>query len=143
MASVVEGIRDLLVAAGVGNFNATSGWSIHIAKEPAKPNTTITITATGGLPANPAYLLDYPNVQVRVRGDVSSYQSAEAKAREVKDALLGVPSQDLNGDRWVSITQLTDIVSLGFDENDRPLFSVNFACIIEPATTALTNRVPL
>lgn len=143
MASIVEGIKDLLVTAGVGVFNATSGWSIHIGREPVKPDTVMTIARTGGLPSNPAYLLDYPNIQVRVRGKASGYQAAEQKIRDIKDALLGLPSQDLNGDRWVSITQLTDIVHIGFDDNDRPLFTVNLALIIEPPTNALTNRIPL
>lgn len=143
MASIVEGIKDLLVLAGVGSFNASSGWSIHIGREPMEPDTCITIASTGGLPSNPAYLLDFPNVQIRVRGRASSYQDAEAKVQEVKDALLGLPSQDLNGDRWVSITQLTDIVHIGFDDNSRPLFTVNLALIIEPATSPLTNRIPL
>lgn len=143
MASVAEGIRDLLVAASIGTFNASSGWSIHIGREPTTPNKAITIARTGGLPSNPAYLLDFPNVQVRVRGSASGYQEAEQKIRDIKDTLLGLPSQDLNGDRWVSITQLTDIVHIGFDESNRPLFTVNFALIIEPATNALTNRIPL
>ena len=143
LASVAEGIKDLLVAASVGVFNASSGWTIHIGREVTSPDTCITIARTGGLPSNPAYLLDYPNIQVRVRGSASGYQTAETKACEVKDALLGLPSQDLNGDRWVSITQLADIVHIGFDDSSRPLFTVNFALIIEPATSPLTNRIPL
>ncbi len=74
---VAEGIRDLLVAAGVGVFNASSGWSIHIGRSPVSPDTVIVITETAGLPSNPAYLLDFPNVQIKVRGSASGYQEAK------------------------------------------------------------------
>ena len=138
-----EGIKDLLVAASVGTFAATSGWGIFINKEPAAPNTTITIFDTGGFTPNPKWLLDYPSVQVRVRGDKSGYVDAQTKIIQVKDVLLGLDSQDLNGDRWVAVNMQGDILSLSNDQNERPLFVVNFRLIIQPAASAETNRTAL
>lgn len=126
------GIRDLLVAAGVGVFAATSGWAIFIGREPANPVTTITIYDTGGFSPNPKWNIDEPTVQVRVRGSTGNFQAAYAKANAVKEALLGLPSQDLNGDRWVSVRQLGDIHNLGYDNSERPLFTINFRMIVEP-----------
>jgi len=143
LASIAEGIRDLLVTAGVGTFNASSGWSINIGRSPVTPDTIILITETGGLPSNPAYLLDFPNVQVKVRGNASGYLAALNKMHEVNDVLLGLPSQDVNGDRWDSITQLTNVAHLGYSENQQPLFAGNYALIVEPASSPLTNRIPL
>lgn len=141
MADPAEGIKDLLVTAAVGTFNATTGWSIRIAKEQDKPDTHITCYSSGGLASNPKWLLDFPSVQVRVRGAASGYVAARTKMQSVKDTLLGIASQTLNGDRWVAINSIGDINNLGFDDNNRPIFSINFALIIEPVSG--DNRDPL
>lgn len=140
MAAPSEGFRSLLVAAGIGTFNASTGWSIHIGKEPTEPDTAITIYDSGGSPPNPKWLLDYPSVQVRVRGANGGYVAARAKAVDIKNALLGLDSQDIDGDRWVSVTMAGDIGLIGYDQSNRPLFSLNFRLIIEPQTAAGTNR---
>jgi hypothetical protein len=143
MTAPSTGVKDLLVAASIGTFNATTGWSIHIAKEPAEPHTCITVFDSGGLPPNPKWLLDYPSVQVRVRGAPGAYQAAYTKCVAIKNALLGLNSQDINGDRWVSVTMAGDINTLGFDESNRPMFSLNFRLILEPAPAAGSTRVEL
>lgn len=130
-----EGIRDLLVAAQIGTFNATSGWSIVIGRFIDAPNTQIAIVGTGGKAPNPKWNIDYPSVQVRVRGNNSGYVEARQKARDIKDLLLGLPSQDVNGDRWTAVNMIGDITQTGFDQKERPVFAVNFALIIEPSVT--------
>ena len=132
---------DHLVAASVGVFEATSGWSIHIGKMPPSPDSVVLVTHSGGTPSDPKFLLDYPHVQVRVRGGIGNYRDAKLKAQEIKDLLLGMDPEDKTTARWVSVTLLSDIAFLGYDENDRPEFSVNFSMIIEPTTGA--NRIPL
>ncbi len=132
MADPAEGIKDLLVAAGVGTFGATSGWGIYIFKEPDSPDTVVTIYNTGGTPSNPQWLVDYPSIQVKVRGTLRDYPAMYIKARAIKDALLGLPSQSVNGDQWVSIRELGGLASLGADESDRPMIVQNYSLIIEP-----------
>ena len=134
MGDPAEGIKDLLVSAGVGTFAAQTGWGIFIFKEPMSPDTVVTVFDTGGLSSNPKWLLDFPSVQVRVRGAIAGYQASYTKAREVLNALIGLPSQVINGDRWVAINQIGGIIGLGFDDNGRPMWTLNFALIIEPAT---------
>ena len=134
MTDIAAGIKDLLVTAGVGTFAASSGWGIFIGSEPGEPTTTITIFETGGEAANPKFLLDFPTANIRVRGDKNGYTAGRAKIQEVKDALLGLPSQDLNGDRWVSITMISDIHSLGRSERNEPMWGLKLSLIIEPAT---------
>lgn len=143
MTSPAEDAKDLLVAGGVGIFNATTGWSIRINKEEPSPDTHITIYDSGGLTPNPRWLLDYPSLQVRVRGNASDPQGARNKAKEIKDALLGLESQTVNGNRWVSVLGIGDIQHLGFDEKGRILYTVNFSLILEPAQTGNENRIPL
>src|SRR5690606_5849257 len=136
-------LRDLLVTAGIGTFEAASGRGIWIGKEPHQPDQAVVITRTGGLPPDPKWLLDYPKYQIRVRGAKDNYAQALSKAEDIKDVLLGIDSQDINGDRLVSVTMTSDIAFIGYDENDRPHFSLNFRLITEPAPSALSNREAL
>ncbi len=135
--------KDILVTAGVGTFGALSGWGIFIGQEPTNPSTVITLFNSGGRESNPLWLIDFPSLNARVRGAPGGYEAAHQKAKDTKDALLGLPSQDLNGDRWVSVTMIGDINELGFNENNQPQFSLNFALIIEPANVAGDNRIAL
>jgi len=129
-----EGIKDLMVTAGIGTFAATSGWFVGISKQPDLPNTCVVAYDSGGQAPNPRWLINKPSVQVRVRGDRGGYNAAYTKCVDVVNALLGLPSQDINSDRWVSIAQIGDINFLGYDALDRPMFSLNFGLIIEPAS---------
>lgn len=134
-------IQTLLQTAGVGTIDAASGWSIRAIREQASPDTHVTCYNTGGLQPNPKYLLDFPSAMVRVRGAPHGYTAARAKAQVVKDTLLGLESQDIDGDRWVSVRMIGDLNELGFDDNDRPMFTLNFTLILEPTTG--DNRVSL
>lgn len=142
MALYSEGIKDLLVAEGF-LFDGSSDWSVIIGRKPVEPARCIVIYDAGGKDPNPRWLIDYPNIQIRIRGDVNDYQAAFNKAKEIKSILLGVPSQTLNGDRWNHINMLGDIALMGYDENNRPEFSMNFTLIIEPAQVASDSREPL
>lgn len=132
MTSPAQGIKDLLVTAGVGVFASATGWNISLGRHPSTPNTSIACVDTGGITPFPHLLLNRPSVQILVRGDLNGYQAADAKIRAAVDALLGIPAQTLNGDWWQGITQRGDVSFLGFDENSRPLFSANFSIIVEP-----------
>jgi len=128
-----------VIAAGL----PASTWSLEIGTAPDTPNKVTTLTDTGGLDPNPKYLLDFPTVQVVVRGDPNGYVAARTEARAVKDVCLGVDSQDIGTDRLVAINQLGDVAYIGRDDQMRPMFSINFALIVEPAESANTNRVAL
>lgn len=144
MQDPAAGAKSLLITAGVGiDFSAGSSadWQIFLGRFPASPDAVLLCMNTGGSAPNPKWLLNYPSIQVLIRGAKSGYLAGEAKAREVMDALLGLPSQDVAGDRWVSITAASDVAFIGFDDVDRPTWSVNLRLIIEPATG--TNRQAL
>ncbi len=141
MSNYAVGIKDLLVTGSVGAFGGAADWAIYIGAMPDKPDAAIGIFNTGGSAPNPQWLIDFPSIQVRIRGNEGSYEDAYTKCIAIKSILLGLPSQDINGDRWVSVSGIGDITELGRDQNKRPEFSVNFALIIEPATGA--HRDPL
>lgn len=132
MSSPAIGVKDLLVAAGAGTFASTTGWNISVGKFPTSPDTSIVCNETGGLSPYPHLRLNFPSVQVMVRGSANGYVAASEKIRAVVDALLGIPSQTLNGDEWQGIRQMGDVAFIGYDESNRPLFTSNFSIIVEP-----------
>lgn len=134
-----EDMRGLLVAASVGSSTPTAEWSIHLGSMPAQPNRALSVSRTGGTASNPRWALDFPSMQVMVRGNPGDYVAARNKMQAAKDALLGLPSQDIGDTRWVSVLMIGDWNWLGRDENNRPMFSANFSLIIEPSPTG-SNR---
>lgn len=149
-----ELVKDTLVADGYifGNGGAGStDWRLWIGRQPTSPDRAITIFDATGLPPNPRWLLDYPSVQVKVRGGQNDYQKAGQKVREIRERLVGRPSYDAHvahsdntRDRVVQINGIGDIAFTGWDDADRPEFVINIALIIEPSpTTSYTNREPL
>lgn len=137
-APVSEGIRSLLTThVGI------SGWTLNTGIMPESPDKVIVVSDTGGLPANPKWLLDFPSAQIIVRGIVGGYIAVYNEINTLKDILLGITSLDLLGDRYVSITQGSDVAFIGSDDNQRPLFSLNLRFITEPNTSPETNRLAL
>ncbi len=139
--AVEEGIKDLLVTAGVGVFDAQTGWGIFIGSEPTRPDTVISIREFADRGPMAKWLVDFPSVQTMIRGAPGGYQAAKSKAEEVMNELHSIPSLDLNGDRWNSIIATSGPAYNGDDESNRPKFSVNFKLILEPATG--TYRISL
>lgn len=145
MGSPAVGARQLLLNANVGAMpvDDSTVWPIHVSRRMEKPDAQIVCFDAPGESSNPKWLLDEPHVEVMVRGPKDDYPTAYNKAKEVKDALLGLTPQDVNGDWWAGVLILGDITPLGYDEQNRPLFSINFKLFVEPATSALTNREAL
>jgi hypothetical protein len=146
-----EHIKDALVNDGF-IFGGNSGdWHLWIGKQPGSPDRTITIYDSAGAAPNPKWLLDYPSVQLRVRGGQKDYQIAGQKILELRNRLVGkesfdayVPHGDGSRDRVVAINAIGDIALVGWDDAARPEFVMNLALIIEPSpTTSPTNREPL
>jgi len=132
-----EDLKNVLVAAGIGTFGATSGWGIFIGKEPDKPNTAITLYDTGGYEPNPKWLQDNPTVQVRVRG--TNYKTTLQKAKDARDALLGIGPNDFPASvttTYVGIWVSSDVGYIGSDDKNRFIFTFNLRITIEPASGA-------
>lgn len=130
MKSPAKQIAELLQIAAIGVIGG-SNWGIFLGKLPTSPNNAICCTASGGPSPFPHLTINFPSVQVMVRGKAGSYEETENKCREIVAALLGLPAQNFNTDFWGGVRQLGDVISLGFDEVNRPLFSCNFSIIVE------------
>lgn len=133
-------IASILRANGVD----AGTWLVFESREPENPNSTVTVYDSGGLASNPAWILDFPSVQIRVRGDINKYTLAYDKSQEIKDLLLGLPKQVINTTEYIGIWVLGDITALGYDDNKRPILVQNWRIAREPAAgSPSTNRDPL
>ncbi len=134
MAAPSVDFKDLLSTAGVGTWQATTGWALAVSREPATPDQVVTIYDTGGQDPNAKWLLDNPTVQVRVRGSPNDYPATYAKAIAVKDALLGLTPQTLDSIDYVGVWMVGDVIFIGYDELQRPRFTTNWQITREPAS---------
>lgn len=141
MTAPSVGIKDLLVSAGVGAFGASAGWSIRIGRMKDHPDTLITIYDTPGVSPEPRLDINRPSCAVIVRGNQNGYVDTYAKAEEVRNTLLGLPSQTINGDLWAHLTMSGDILHMGYDEKERPMFSLNFQIILHQGDLDGTHRI--
>lgn len=145
-----ELMKDTLVHDGY-TLGGSGDWHLWIGKEPATPDRAITLYDSGGLAPNPRWMIDYPHVQIRVRGGQSDYKIAGNKAQEIRNRLVGresydayVAHSDTSVDRIIAINAIGDIAFVGYDDSSRPAFVFNLALIIEPSpTSSPTNREPL
>ena len=130
-----EDLKDLLVTAGIGTFAGHSTWGIYVSKEPDEPDGVVTLYDKGGSSPNPKFILDEPTVRIRIRGDKMEYIAAWDKAEDVKDALLGITPQTVNGTFYTGILMIGEILFLGYDDSNRPLLTTTWQVIRELATS--------
>jgi len=143
MTSPAVEISTFLQTGGIGTLGASSDWGIFTGREPTDPDTAVTVYDTPSAPSNPKFLLDEPSIQTRIRGAINGYLGGYDKAQEIKDLLLGIPKQVIGQATYVGIWQTSDIMFLKFDDNDRPLFTINWRMFREPFTPSGTNRESL
>lgn len=150
MDTLLRGLAQVLINNSVSPaFGDTTAWSTYIGRLPVNtPDAAIALIRSGGLPDNPKWGIDYPSVQVIVRGNANASDAAYDKIKAVKDSLLGRESGNLPAVTGIttpeyvtSITLSGNILPLGYDGSQRSLFSVNFRLIVQPVT--LGNRTAL
>lgn len=134
---------DFLIAASVGAATGNT-WPIKLGRLLDSPDAQIAITDAPGQQPNPRFLLEFPAIQIMVRGAVDDYSGGWDKIIQCKDVLLGMDPITLgNGDRWNGVTGMGDVNLLKWDEKSRPIFVSNYRIIFEPAASGLTNRESL
>jgi len=134
MRSPAYSIARYLEANGFGTLAGTTGWSINYAVEPTAPDETITVIDTGGEPTDTDQMDRRPTFQVRVRG--RNYDVAYTKLDDVAYFLSNAKPVVLDGTRYVGFMVTSDIASLGKDENNRHLLTINFRV---PSTSRITT----
>ena len=138
------GVLELLQTHGViDSLDPSTPQPAWIGSEGFKPHPDrmVATLISGGRDSHPSLNIDWPQVQVLVRGQRGEYSSTLAKAREVKSALLGLANLSIGGELWASVRLIGDISPAGVDENNRDLFSMNYELIIH--TDDLGNRAEI
>lgn len=137
-----EGVKDILVENGVGVFASESPnvWAIRISRMKNKPNKMICIYDSVGASPEPGLDINYPGIQIVVRGEPDGYRAAWDKCAAIRDRLLGRPSETRGGDIWASVTMSGDILFIGYDDNERPTFSMNFQLIVHQGDLSNSHR---
>lgn len=120
-----EDIKDMLLSSAAA-LDMTFGTDLHIGSMPDSPNACVAIYDTSGSDpdGNRAYF--YPHIQVRVRGAVGGYRAAGMLARSIQGYLKERHNETWNSTAYVGIWAMGDILFVGHDEKNRPIFSVNF-----------------
>ena len=118
-----DDIKDIL--EGLSSLALTFATDLFVAKRPPLPDQCVTVYDSGGYDPQ-ANDYERPTVQVIVRGLKGGYRTAYALAKSIKDELHEYANQTVNSTRYIAIYTQGDILSLGEDENGRPLLSVNF-----------------
>jgi Bacteriophage minor capsid protein len=141
---ITDYFMQILQTASAGTIGAGSGWRIGAGRMLDQPDTQICVYDSPGQTPSPLWLLDYPFVQLMVRGAPDQYSVARQKAQDCYDILLGLePISFENGDNIDAITIIGTPSFIGSDQKNRPMISTNYRVIFEPATNALTRRLPL
>lgn len=133
MASPAVGIYDVLEAGGF--FGGATGWSGRVGGL-TDVNAQIAVIDSGGRSGEVKIQIEYPSVQILVRGSPGQggYDAAYDKAEKIHAALQGIPQNPVQFARLTSCVAIGFINWLGRDESDRPQFSLNFQLITSPAT---------
>lgn len=138
--SPAEGLHRILEA---DDFYV-GGWTPYVGNFGGADNS-ITFLNSGGRPPEVLVAIDYPNVQLIGRGNRSgnSYDILYNKMQAAKRKLHAI--QETAGFKTyfpelVSCLVRGEIASLGLDDNQRPLLSLNFALITAPSDADRGNR---
>ena len=86
----------------------------------------VAVYDSGGEPAQSGYKYERPYVQVRVRGAKGGNQSAFSLAESIATFLHDTANYTINAARYVGIWKLDEPGFVGWDDNRRPLYTVNF-----------------
>ena len=120
-------IKDMLEA--VSALGLTFATNLFIGKEPPMPNNCVTVFDTPGFPPQATLGIGdddyyYPSVQIRVRNN--DYLTGWALIQSILTSLHGRAQETWNGTLYSVILCSSGPVPLGWDENERIWFIINF-----------------
>jgi hypothetical protein len=124
------GIIEILVDKGEGALAPTTdSWPIYEGQFPETTQQCLMVKDTGGRPPEVKVAIDYPSVQILVRGGQEDYMAVREKAQDVFVALHAIDSSPTPYPELTSCLGLAPVF-LGYDANKRPVWAVNFNCIV-------------
>jgi hypothetical protein len=128
MTVLLDAIGAKLQTDNVG----TLGTNIFLSTMPENPDAIVAVYEyAGSAPdftmGSGLYAIQHPNIQLRIRGAREDYQTAAARANAARDSLASIVNTTISGIAIIRVSPTGSINPLGFDGNDRPLFSINFS----------------
>lgn len=88
---------------------------------------------TGGFPVSQWTGKRQPSFQIRVRGEPNDTAETETRAYAIHGSLTNLRNVKIGNDSVVIIRAMTsEPLHIGDDENDRPIYSMNFDCVVRP-----------
>jgi len=132
--NVMDDMAVRLQAQGVAGLPGSTqvtdtGGGITKSFMPPDPAKVITLTETGGFPAEGRPELNYPTFQVKVRASSTDYSTGREKLAEVEAALHNLASTSYNDWYYAGVFTQGDALSLGFDMEDRPIIAQNYRAL--------------
>lgn len=126
MNSPATDIGDMLDASDAG-LGLTFAIDLFVSEMPDSPDKCVCIYDTGGFdPLATTERYEKPTVEVMVRGDKMGYVAGWKLAQDIKDTLHKLHNEIWNSTKYIGIWCVGDINHIGYDQSQRPLFSINF-----------------
>ena len=131
MNPVSEDIKDILEAQSSPAL--TFGTDLFVSRLPDEPDEAVALVDTGST-GESLLTVDGTEVEARtfqvlVRGGRNDYGGAAYLAESVRSALQGLSNFVVNGTTYLGVFVVGDLMSLGYDDSDRPTLSINFRTI--------------
>lgn len=111
-----------------------------VGRAPANFDDVYSVFSEAGGNSNPKYLRDHTTIVCNVYGKVNDYPSGRTEVQTVKDALLGVKPFTVGNVIYARVVMTNDIQFLGYDENERPIFSLTFEVTRDYTASGDSNR---
>ena len=128
--ALLEEITRRLSTQGVGTTSSTATWQIVLRGFiPSTKAQQIAIVPSGGFQQYTQRApIERPTFQILVRGASTGSTGLEAKVQGVVDALNFFDGSLLSR-VYVDIQRQGDVLYLGRDEEERPVYSINFMAL--------------
>jgi hypothetical protein len=91
------------------------------------------VKLTGGFPPSQWTGKKQPSFQIIVRGKANGQAEVESRAYAIHEALMNLREVMIGAESIVIIRAVSSVpIYVGNDENNRPLYSMNFDCVVRP-----------
>lgn len=91
------------------------------------------VKLTGGFPPSEWTGKKQPSFQVLVRGKANDTSECESRAYAIHEALMNLREITIGDESIVVIRAINSVpIFIGNDENNRPIYSMNFDCVVRP-----------
>lgn len=128
-SSPAKGLQNILLAVPA---LVAQDWKILIGRLVDAPDKQVVIMNSGGLAGESNIAIDYPRIQIIVRGPKGSGGQEEAWSRldMIKQVLVGIPSAPALMPTLTSCVPVGEITYAGYDDSGRPLYTQNLQLIV-------------